>query len=153
MKKQYKVIILVFILIFCVFFCACKKDVQSESFTTENLNMTTTEITTKKVETTKIRTTVQENDTYELLSVHLETITKSINEDYSVTYQVLQYTFLTSSGKVEFREKEFVPDGNYRGYGYSLSFSVGDENKIIQDRHNNLKFIMTKEMYGQIFND
>ena len=90
---------------------------------------------------------------FELLSAHIE-VRNDTNKFGGIieTYKCFHYSFATSSGEIVFKEK--VMHDQYSAFNYELNFAIGDKNKILQYNYPSktiLKFIMTEEMYNQVF--
>lgn len=140
MKKTLRLLLLMAAMIFIL--CACSSKQEGTNIPADTSTTTVSESTTDS-------DNIQE---FKLLSAYIElrNITDSKGRLLR-TEKHLHYAFETSSGEVLIKEKEILE--SYEIERYSLSFRIGDENKIIQ--HNNgrrdLEFIMTEELYHSLF--
>lgn len=90
---------------------------------------------------------------FKLLSAYVEL--RSVTNQFGGvlrTDKYFHYSFCNDSGEIIFEEKEMYK--NYSNMRYSLDFKLGDENKLIQyddTPQTRFVFIMTEEMYNQVF--
>ena len=90
---------------------------------------------------------------YNLLSASIETKNISDLDGNTEAAKFFCYTFETSSKEKIHKEKQI--HDKYEG-NYELKFEVGEENKIIQYDYESktlLVFVMTKEMYENVFRE
>ncbi len=132
-KDKIKKIVLIVILVLCFSFPVCGCSINKE-------------IPKKEI-------VPQE---FKLLSAHVE-IRNVTNQMGGIvtTDKYFHYVFSTDSGEVIFKEKEMY-DTYERSSNYALQFELGDENKILQYNYPSqtlLVFIMTEEMYNQVFTE